>query len=600
MHVIHCTRSGLVSILLAVLVLIGAVACVCSRPVEADRSGSLENLFFDFTGIRSSGTSAVLKGTFPEPTVTGINPAWAVNAGTVRITDLTGTGFRDGARVFLVGSTGMSTADSSAIIVEGQKVTVHSDIKITCEFELKGAPAGTYDVKVENEDGKYGELPGAFSVKDPIVQPGPAPASSVWYLAEGSTAWGFHTYISVENPNDEDVEIEVTYNTDRGLVPGGTFFLAPMSQGTLNPGETLGERDFSTTVTSTGGQPIAVDRTMEWGKDAGNLAVYIPEAHNSIGVTAPAAKWYLPEGSSARGFECWLLIQNPNDTEATCQVTYMIEGEGPVTVEKNIPANARRSYSMADDIGAKDASIKVDSNIPVIPERAMYRNNRNEGHGSIGTTTPANDYCLAEGAIGYGSNFTTYILIQNPNDIPNNVSVTFVTGGGEVAGPVVTMDPNSRKTIRVNDYLPPDTDVSTHVHGDFPVIAERAMYWDSQWGESCHDSIGQAQAHAAFYLPDGNATPWGDETWTLVLNPNDSDIEVEISYLTSEGTGNKTFTAAIPANSRRTFNMADQGIDGRASVLVTSRTAGKKIMCERSMYWDSRTAGTATTGGFSD
>ena len=52
---------------------------------------------------------------------------------------------------------------------------------------------------------------------------------------------------------------------------------------------------------------------------------------------------------------------------------------------------------MAEDIGAKDASIKVVSNIPVIPERAMYRNNRREGHDSIGTAQAASDYYLAEG-----------------------------------------------------------------------------------------------------------------------------------------------------------------------------------------------------------
>ncbi|MBN2169665.1 MAG: hypothetical protein JW738_10510 [Actinobacteria bacterium] len=254
---------------------------------------------------------------------------------------------------------------------------------------------------------------------------------------------------------------------------------------------------------------------------------------------------------------------------------------------------------MADDIGAKDASIKVDSNVPVIPERAMYRNNHNEGHDSIGATTPANDYYLAEGAIGHGPNFTTFILIQNPNDTPNNVSITYLTGAGEVAGPTVNMDPNSRKTIRVNDDLPPDTDVSAHVHGDSPIVAERSMYWDSSWGESCHDSICMNAAHKTYFLPDGGSSD-GCKTWTLVLNPNDSDVEVEISYLTPDGTGNKTFNDTIPAKSRQTFDMADQGIDGRAAILVTSKTAGRKIICQRAMYWNGRSAGTCTIGGYTD
>lgn len=35
--------------------------------------------------------------------------------------------------------------------------------------------------------------------------------NSTWYLAEGSIAWGFDTYITIENPNDVEVNADVTY-----------------------------------------------------------------------------------------------------------------------------------------------------------------------------------------------------------------------------------------------------------------------------------------------------------------------------------------------------------------------------------------------------
>jgi hypothetical protein len=34
--------------------------------------------------------------------------------------------------------------------------------------------------------------------------------------------------------------------------------------------------------------------------------------------------------------------------------------------------------------------------------------------------------------------------------------------------------------------------------------------------------------------------------------------------------------------------------------MVTSKTSGKKIIAERSMYWNNRGAGTCTVGGFSN
>jgi hypothetical protein len=70
--------------------------------------------------------------------------------------------------------------------------------------------------------------------------------------------------------------------------------------------------------------------------------------------------------------------------------------------------------------------------------------------------------------------------------------------------------------------------------------------------------------------------------------------------MTPDGAGNVVFQDTIPANSRKTYNMADRGIGGRAAVMVTSKTSGKKIMVERAMYWNARGAGTATIGGYGD
>jgi hypothetical protein len=421
------------------------------------------------------------------------------------------------------------------------------------------------------------------------------PATPTWYLAEGTTAWGFSCYISIENPNATTVHAAITYMTASGQVSGGTVTLPAKSQATVNPASTLGAKDFSTRVVCTEGETIAVDRTMTWtGPGAASS-----EAHSSVGVTAPAATWYLPEGSSAWGFDCWLLIQNPNAGKATCSVTYMIEGGSPKTVTKTINPSSRSTFNIADDIGQKNASIKVAADVPVIPERAMYRNNKREGHDSIGTTTPASDYYLAEGTTAWG--FTTYVLVQNPNANATDVTVTYMTTSGAKAQAPFSLAANSRKTIRVNDVAGMGgTDFSTKVHGNQPIIAERAMYLDNGTGEACHDSIGMASAHTTFYLPDGD-TSGGCETWTLVQNPNSTSVTVEISYLTPSGAGNVVKTATIPASSRQTFGMlSHSGINGRASIMVTSKTSGKKIMVERAMYWNNRGAGTDTIGGFSD
>jgi hypothetical protein len=417
--------------------------------------------------------------------------------------------------------------------------------------------------------------------------------SSTWYLAEGTTAWGFECWISIINPNKGAVTANITYMPSEGGNVTESLSLPSQSKTTIYPRDILGEKDFSTWVVCAEGKTIAVDRTMMWTGPGATT----PEAHSSVGVTSPAKTWYLPEGSTAWGFECWLLIQNPNPSTASCTVTYMLEGGSTVVKTKDVPKNSRKTFNVADDIGAKDASIKVESALPVIPERAMYRNNRREGHDSIGTTTPAKSYYLAEGTTGYG--FTTYVLVQNPNPAPNQVTVTYMTNTGAKPQAAFTMTPNSRKTIRVNDVAGmAGSDFSTQVSGTGNVIAERAMYWDNGTGEATHDSIGMDSPHTTFYLPDGQAGS-DVETFTCVQNPNSSAVNITVSYLKPSGAP-VSFNDSVPANSRRTFNMKDKGVSGQAGITVTCTSAGKKIMCERAMYFANRGAGTDTIGGFSD
>jgi hypothetical protein len=272
-----------------------------------------------------------------------------------------------------------------------------------------------------------------------------------WYLAEGSTDHGFSTRISIENPNDRDLNAVITYMLSDGTAKTEEAGLPAMSQVTVNPADTVGAADFSTNVWCIQNQTIAVDRTMSWtGPGAAS-----PEGHSSIGVTSPVKTWYLAEGCSAYGFETWLLIQNPGETTANVTITYMTEGWGS-----------------------------------------------------------------------------------------KSVTLTYLTPDGPLQQPAFTMPGDSRKTVRVNDALR-NTDFSTRIVSNEPIVAERAMYWDNGIGEACHASTGLPNPHTTFYMPDGE-TSGGNETYTLVANPNNVEVEVEVTYLTAGATTTSTSRRASP------------------------------------------------------
>ncbi|MBU4173806.1 MAG: hypothetical protein KKB90_02770, partial [Actinobacteria bacterium] len=173
----------------------------------------------------------------------------------------------------------------------------------------------------------------------------------------------------------------------------------------------------------------------------------------------------------------WVLIQNPNDTPTDVTLTYMTEnGEvpgGTIT----LPAGSRESVNVGETVQTFKVSTEVTADQPVIAERAMYYNNRTCAHGSIGVTAPNDTWYLAEGAT-YGG-FETWILVQNPNDTPANVTLTYMTENGEVPGGTITLAPNSRESVNVGETVE-TFKVSTKVTADKPVIAERAMYGDAK------------------------------------------------------------------------------------------------------------------------
>lgn len=492
-----------------------------------------------------------------------------------------------GTSVTIEGSNFQESQGASSASFGGVKATQYrswSNSKIVA-IVPPGAKSG--EISISTSGGTANSTTG-FQVTDPD-----------WYLAEGSTNWGFETYISIANPNGIPVGVTVTYLPTGGHELSETVMLPAGSQTTLANDHLVslfGNSDFSTEVRCVQRKSIAVDRTMIWtGPGAAS-----PEAHNSIGATAPALDWYLPEGSSKWGFETWLLVQNPSSKAANVTITYMTETGGSIEVKDVVGAKTRITYSMQDAIGAEDASARIESDVPVVAERSVYRHNRREGACSIGTTTPANNYYLAEGCTGFG--FTTYILVQNTQRKTVNVDISYMTGAGPVNYPTFQMAPLTRRTIRVNDTITlPNPNFSTKVHGSAPIIAERAMYWNGgpDSAEACHDSIGIPEAHTSFYLPDGQ-TSNGKETWTLVQNPNSVPVTVKISYLKQGGGDPMTLTGTIGPNSRMTYSMADRFPNGRAAIEVVSKTAGKKIVVERSIYWNSRGAGTDSIGGFSD
>lgn len=197
-----------------------------------------------------------------------------------------------------------------------------------------------------------------------------------WYLAEGSTNWGYDTWVLIQNPSDKNAKVEVEYMTTEGLVEGPRLNMATGTRRTIHVDEQLPGSDFSTRVTSD--QPVIAERAMYWDNGTGRAG------HDSIGVTDPKRSISFAEGSTDWGFETYVLIQNPNGAPATVNVTYMTP-EGPVArAPIVVGARSRANIYLNEDLPNRDVSIQLSADRPIMAERAMYWNKRGGGHDSIG------------------------------------------------------------------------------------------------------------------------------------------------------------------------------------------------------------------------
>ena len=298
--------------------------------------------------------------------------------------------------------------------------------------------------------------------------------SNTWYLAEGFTGSGFQTYILIQNPNDIEAAIDVTYMLQGGGTIEKSLTVPPNSRFTIvthDPDQVGLDQAFSTKLVSN--QPIIVERAMYFNNDG----------HNTVGVEAPANSWYLAEGYTGSGFGTFILIQNPNSTETNVDIRYMLQGGG--TIDKSVTVSPNSRYTIvthdADQVGIEQAfSTKIDSDQPIIVERAMYWPNGETslgGHDSNGVLNPALEWNIAEGYTG--DDFDTFILVQNPNDTEANVSIIYMMQGGGTLNSGIIVPPNSRFTIIAHDPDQVGTGFafSTNLVSDQPIIVERAMYF---------------------------------------------------------------------------------------------------------------------------
>lgn len=437
----------------------------------------------------------------------------------------------------------------------------------------------------------------------------PTPRS--YYLAEGATVWTFETQLALANRGTADAPVTVTFLKEDGTTVETSLTVAAGARATLNAGDVPGigrgwqGSSFSIVVTSVEGVPLVVERTLTWDGGHG--------AHTGTAADALSPVWYFAEGVQS-WMDTYLLVANPGETTADVTVTFFLDTGAPVVRVLTVGPRSRATVwtGAVPELWYRSFGMMVTATEAVVAERAIYFGLARHWDGgtlAMGVPAPAADWYFGEGAVG--SVFDEYLLLSNPQAEAATVTVDYLLAIGPVVTRSYTVPAQARLTVWVSGEplgTHGATGVGMRVHGDRPILAERAMYWmngSANWREG-HASAGSTELGTVWEVADGVVGTVGPaenaQTYLLVSNPGTAASTVQVTYSREGGRLPVVKTHTVEAGSRFTL-----WVNGMAPELVNERfgaalvvTSGPPIVVERSVYWDQGgvwwVAGTNTLG----
>jgi hypothetical protein len=313
-----------------------------------------------------------------------------------------------------------------------------------------------------------------------------------YLLAEGSTGAFFDLDVLIANPNAQAAPIVVTFFKEDGTTISQNLTVAATSQLTLHVDQIAGLEGtaVSTLVRSTAGLPLVVERSMFW-----DSSYY--GSHGATAVDGAYARWYFAEGSQGF-FSTFLLLANASAQPATVTVSFLTESNGTVQRTFTVASTARLTVAagLIPELIHRSFAIVVDSNVPIVAERAMYFGTArfwDGGHESAGVSEPSAAWFLAEGATG--PFFDTFVLIANPNPTPTDVVLRFLTDQGQSIVRNYTVAANARLTV----YMENESPLLANAAASTTIVASQPTY--------CNDRCRN-------YVPLSPRKPDGD--WHIV------------------------------------------------------------------------------------
>ena len=285
-----------------------------------------------------------------------------------------------------------------------------------------------------------------------------------FYFADIESQRNYSSFVTILNPpGGSTAHVTVTYYAGGATLATDTIVVPPGQRGTTYPQKTGININTKCAFSVHSDQPVAVERPMYFTTSRSNISGAVTGAATVVGAQAPGKDWLFAEGYTGFDFHEYLVLANFDSTvtaNATINLEYSNGAVNPQTVQVPPMSQVFFDVNAASDPNVfaqatTQVSAEVTSDSPIVAERQeyfLYDGAIPGGTDVMGEPGPAKVvYSFAEGYTAPG--FNEFLTLQNPNTSSENVAVTLYMHNSVVSQQVVTVGPQTRVTLNINNFM---------------------------------------------------------------------------------------------------------------------------------------------------
>jgi hypothetical protein len=283
-----------------------------------------------------------------------------------------------------------------------------------------------------------------------------------------------------------------------------------------------------------------------------------------------ATHFYFASVYTGHSYHESLVFINTTAIQAQVHITYQRTSGQPLTKTVAVPAHARFTENVNNDIGANvSASAVVATDVPIAAERMVFY--RADGAIDPGTTNPSNVWYFTNGNTTHF--YHEYIAIQNPSNAQVQVTVHLYPTHSAPRAITRTMPAQSRTTVNVNQYVHDAVGIVVTSNG--PVVANRTEYIHN--GISSKTGVTGPETH--WYFASGqrsNENGYWNRHWIGVVNTTGNWSHLMLHAYGAGGLELGTVSRMLRPYAREGFLMNQ--VAGQRDVAVAVTTSEPSIV----------------------